>query len=131
MPIEIPKAYEPHDIEQHWARAWVDQELFRADANAPGPVFSIVIPPPNVTGSLHIGHMLEHTEIDTLTRWHRMRGDNTLYLPGTDHAAIPRSAWWCAGCTIAESSTARWAARDSWKKRGAGRKKPAARSRGR
>jgi valyl-tRNA synthetase len=51
-------------------------------------VFSIVIPPPNVTGSLHIGHMLEHTEIDILTRWHRMRGYNTLFLPGTDHAGI-------------------------------------------
>jgi valyl-tRNA synthetase len=88
MSIEIPKAYEPHEIEQKWARAWVEQELFRADANAPGPVFSIVIPPPNVTGLLHIGHMLDHTEIDILTRWHRMRGDNTLYLPGTDHAAI-------------------------------------------
>ncbi len=51
-------------------------------------MFSIVIPPPNVTGSLHIGHMLEHTEIDILTRWHRMRGYNTLFLPGTDHAGI-------------------------------------------
>jgi valyl-tRNA synthetase len=88
MSIEIPKAYEPHEIEKKWARAWVEQELFRADTNAPGPVFSIVIPPPNVTGLLHIGHMLDHTEIDILTRWHRMRGDNTLYLPGTDHAAI-------------------------------------------
>jgi valyl-tRNA synthetase len=88
MPIEIPKGYEPHEIEQKWARAWVEQELFRADADASGPVFSIVIPPPNVTGLLHIGHMLDHTEIDILTRWHRMRGDNTLYLPGTDHAAI-------------------------------------------
>src|SRR5206468_1406706 len=56
--------------------------------NAPGPVFSMVIPPPNVTGSLHIGHMLNHTEIDVLTRWHRMRGYNTLYLPGMDHAGI-------------------------------------------
>ncbi len=67
---------------------WVEQQLFRADVNAPGPVFSIVIPPPNVTGSLHIGHMLEHTEIDILTRWRRMTGYNTLYLPGTDHASI-------------------------------------------
>ena len=50
--------------------------------------FSIVIPPPNVTGSIHIGHMLEHTQIDTLTRWHRMRGDRTLWLPGMDHAGI-------------------------------------------
>ncbi|HLQ00462.1 MAG TPA: valine--tRNA ligase, partial [Candidatus Limnocylindria bacterium] len=88
MPRDIPKAYEPQQIEPRWARAWVEQQLFRADAKAPRPVFSIVIPPPNVTGSLHIGHMLEHTEIDILTRWHRMRGYNTLYLPGTDHAGI-------------------------------------------
>jgi valyl-tRNA synthetase len=85
---EIAKAYEPQQIEPRWAEFWVAEQLFRADPNAPGPVFSIVIPPPNVTGSLHIGHMLEHTEIDILTRWHRMRGYNTLYLPGTDHAGI-------------------------------------------
>jgi valyl-tRNA synthetase len=88
MPRDIAKAYDPQQIEPRWAEFWVKKNLFRADANAPGPVFSIVIPPPNVTGSLHIGHMLEHTEIDILTRWHRMRGYNTLYLPGTDHAGI-------------------------------------------
>ena len=88
MAREIAKAYEPQQIEPRWADFWVKEELFKADAHAPGPVFSIVIPPPNVTGSLHIGHMLDHTEIDILTRWHRMRGFNTLYLPGTDHASI-------------------------------------------
>ena len=88
MPREIAKAYDPQQIESRWAEFWVKDNLFRAEVNAPGPVFSIVIPPPNVTGSLHIGHMLEHTEIDILTRWHRMRGYNTLYLPGTDHAGI-------------------------------------------
>jgi len=88
MPREIAKAYEPQQIEPCWARSWVEEGLFRADPRAGGPVFSIVIPPPNVTGSLHIGHMLDHTEIDILTRWHRMRGYNTLYLPGTDHAGI-------------------------------------------
>jgi len=88
MPREIPKAYEPQLIEQRWAKQWAEEKLFRADVNAPGPVFSIVIPPPNVTGSLHIGHMLDHTEIDILTRWRRMQGYNTLYLPGTDHAGI-------------------------------------------
>jgi len=88
MPREIPKAYEPQQIEQRWAKRWAEENLFRADVNAPGPVFSIVIPPPNVTGSLHIGHMLDHTEIDILTRWRRMQGYNTLYLPGTDHAGI-------------------------------------------
>jgi valyl-tRNA synthetase len=88
MARDIAKAYEPQQIEPRWAEYWVKEELFKADADAPGPVFSIVIPPPNVTGSLHIGHMLDHTEIDILTRWHRMRGYNTLYLPGTDHAGI-------------------------------------------
>ncbi len=88
MPREIAKAYDPQQIEPRWAEFWVKDNLFRADTNAPGPVFSIVIPPPNVTGSLHIGHMLNHTEIDILTRWHRMRGFNTLYLPGMDHAGI-------------------------------------------
>jgi valyl-tRNA synthetase len=88
MAREIAKAYEPQQIEPRWADFWVKEELFKADPNAPGPVFSIVIPPPNVTGSLHIGHMLDHTEIDILTRWHRMRGFATLYLPGMDHAGI-------------------------------------------
>jgi valyl-tRNA synthetase len=88
MPREIAKAYEPKQIEPRWAEFWVKEALFTANPQAPGPVFSIVIPPPNVTGMLHIGHMLDHTEIDILTRWHRMRGYNTLYLPGTDHAGI-------------------------------------------
>jgi valyl-tRNA synthetase len=88
MGREIAKAYEPQQIEPRWAEFWVKEELFKADPSSPGPAFSMVIPPPNVTGSLHIGHMLNHTEIDILTRWHRMRGYNTLYLPGTDHAGI-------------------------------------------
>jgi valyl-tRNA synthetase len=88
MPREVAKAYEPQHIEPRWADFWVHEQLFKADPASPGPVFSIVIPPPNVTGSLHIGHMLDHTEIDILTRWHRMSGYNTLYLPGTDHAGI-------------------------------------------
>jgi valyl-tRNA synthetase len=88
MPRELAKAYDPKQIEPRWAEYWVKEQLFKADPAAPGPVFSIVIPPPNVTGSLHLGHMLEHSEIDVLTRWYRMRGYNTLYLPGTDHAGI-------------------------------------------
>src|ERR1700693_4643015 len=88
MAREIPKGYQPQEIEPKWAEYWVAEALFRANTDASPPVFSIVIPPPNVTGSLHIGHMLDHTEIDILTRWHRMRGYNTLYLPGMDHAGI-------------------------------------------
>jgi valyl-tRNA synthetase len=95
MPREIPKAYEPQEIEQRWAKAWYDEKLFRAE-NSGGPEmpgieqarFSIALPPPNVTGSIHIGHMLEHTQIDMLVRWHRMRGERTLWLPGMDHAGI-------------------------------------------
>ena len=85
---EIPKAYEPQEIEQRWAKAWFDQKLFRAENSADAKPFSIALPPPNVTGSIHIGHMLEHTQIDMLVRWRRMSGDRTLWLPGMDHAGI-------------------------------------------
>jgi valyl-tRNA synthetase len=88
MAKEIPKAYEPQQIERRWAQQWVEERLYRAENSAAGPVFSIAIPPPNVTGSIHIGHMLEHTQIDILVRWHRMQGHRTLWLPGMDHAGI-------------------------------------------
>jgi valyl-tRNA synthetase len=90
MGREIPKAYEPQEIEQRWAKDWFDGNLFRAENSRgdSGRTFSIALPPPNVTGSIHIGHMLEHTLIDMLVRWHRMRGDRTLWLPGMDHAGI-------------------------------------------
>jgi valyl-tRNA synthetase len=88
MSHEIPKTYEASEVEARWAKFWFDEQLFRADVKDPRPMWSIVIPPPNVTGSLHMGHMMDHTEIDILTRWHRMRGNNTLFLPGMDHAGI-------------------------------------------
>ncbi|HVA01887.1 MAG TPA: valine--tRNA ligase, partial [Terriglobia bacterium] len=85
---EISKVYSPESIEPRWARVWVESGLYRPLEDTARPRFSLVIPPPNVTGSLHIGHMLEHTEIDILMRWHRMRGEDVLWLPGTDHASI-------------------------------------------
>jgi valyl-tRNA synthetase len=88
MPREIPKAYEPQEIEERWAKSWFEEKLFRAENSADGEVFSIALPPPNITGSIHIGHMLEHAQIDMLVRWHRMRGHRTLWLPGMDHAGI-------------------------------------------
>ena len=95
MPREIPKAYEPQEIEERWAKAWFDEKLFRAENSGrpageagDGPPFSIALPPPNVTGSIHVGHLLEHTQIDMLVRWHRMKGQRTLWLPGMDHAGI-------------------------------------------
>ncbi len=89
MSEELSKAYDPSGIEPKWARLWVERELYRAsNTETKHPAFSIVIPPPNVTGMLHMGHMLEHALIDAIVRWRRMRGDNVLWLPGTDHAGI-------------------------------------------
>jgi valyl-tRNA synthetase len=88
MPREIPKAYEPQEIEERWAKAWFEERLFRSENSGDGPAFSIALPPPNITGSIHIGHLLEHTQIDMLVRWHRMKGRRTLWLPGMDHAGI-------------------------------------------
>jgi valyl-tRNA synthetase len=91
MPHELPKAYDSAAIEEKWAAYWVEQNLFHAsavDITASGRTLTLLLPPPNVTGRLHMGHMLEQTEIDILIRWHRMRGDRTVWVPGTDHAGI-------------------------------------------
>jgi len=93
MPREISKAYEPQQIEQRWAKRWAEEELFRADVNAPGRVFSIVIPPPNVTGSLHIRpHARPHGDRYPHAGGGEVQGYNTLYLPGTITRGFPRSA---------------------------------------
>ena len=86
--IQLDKVYEPQRFEPAWAQWWIDRGIFHAEGRPAGHTFSIVIPPPNVTGVLHMGHMLNHTEIDVVVRWHRMLGDHTLWLPGTDHAGI-------------------------------------------
>jgi valyl-tRNA synthetase len=95
MPHELPKAYDPAAIEEHWAEYWVRERLFDVSAphantaaNTSQRNFTMLLPPPNVTGRLHMGHMLNQTEMDILARWHRMRGDRTLWVPGTDHAGI-------------------------------------------
>jgi valyl-tRNA synthetase len=103
MPHDLPKAYDPTAIEDHWAEYWVRENLFaqpRPTVTDPAPgreaasgpdaksAFTILLPPPNVTGNLHMGHMFEHTESDILIRWRRMCGDRVLWVPGTDHAGI-------------------------------------------
>src|SRR5499425_2831344 len=91
MPHELPKAYEPGAIEKRWADFWIKEKLFSVPTPPAGetrPVFTLLLPPPNVTGRLHMGHMLNQTQMDIIIRWHRMRGDVTLWLPGTDHAGI-------------------------------------------
>ncbi len=86
---ELSKAYDHHDVEPRWYRTWLDRGYFHADENDRSrPAFSIVLPPPNVTGSLHLGHALTATIQDILIRWKRMSGFNVLWLPGTDHAGI-------------------------------------------
>ncbi len=89
-PLALDKVYEPQRFEPHWAEWWIDAQLYHVNAAdaQPGRTFSLVIPPPNVTGSLHIGHMLDHTIMDVAMRWHRMQGQTTLWVPGMDHAGI-------------------------------------------
>ncbi len=91
MPHDLPKSYEPGAIETRWAEYWVKEKLFSVPTPSAGdtrPVFTLLLPPPNVTGRLHMGHMLNQTQMDIIVRWHRMRGFVTLWLPGTDHAGI-------------------------------------------
>jgi valyl-tRNA synthetase len=91
MPHDLPKSYEPGAIETRWADYWIKEKLFSVPTPPEGetrPVFTLLLPPPNVTGRLHMGHMLNQTQMDIIVRWHRMRGFITLWLPGTDHASI-------------------------------------------
>jgi len=85
---ELAKGYEPHDVEKKWYATWEQNGYFRAAGQSDKPAYSIVIPPPNVTGALHMGHALNNTLQDILCRWKRMQGYNVLWMPGTDHAGI-------------------------------------------
>ncbi|CAA6825392.1 MAG: Valyl-tRNA synthetase (EC, partial [uncultured Thiotrichaceae bacterium] len=82
----MDKTYQPQDLEQRWYKFWEEQNLFAPKGE--GKPYSIMLPPPNVTGTLHVGHAFQHTIMDILTRYHSMKGDNTLWQPGTDHAGI-------------------------------------------
>ncbi len=85
---ELAKQYRPADVEGEILARWDDANAFHADESAGGNPFAVVIPPPNVTAALHMGHALNNTLQDILVRWHRMMGDNTMWMPGTDHAGI-------------------------------------------
>ncbi len=88
MEAKLPKGYEPAQVEEKWYRTWEENGYFHADETSPKPHYSIVIPPPNVTGVLHMGHALNNTLQDVLARWKRMTGHEVLWMPGTDHAGI-------------------------------------------
>jgi len=87
-PLTLPKRFDPGPAEARWYREWLTRRVFHASVDDPRPPYSIVIPPPNVTGSLHLGHALNNTLQDLLCRHHRLRGANVLWMPGTDHAGI-------------------------------------------
>jgi valyl-tRNA synthetase len=91
-PRELAKAYEPKAVEEKWYPIWKASGIFHAEPDPAKEPYCITIPPPNITGSLHMGHALNNTILDTMTRWHRMRGFCTLCLPGTDHASIATQA---------------------------------------
>jgi len=85
---DLPTRYDPKPVEAKWYRFWEERRCFHAEPEANGAPYAIVIPPPNVTGALHMGHALNNTLQDILVRWRRMQGRNTLWMPGTDHAGI-------------------------------------------
>jgi valyl-tRNA synthetase len=89
---ELPKQYDPQDAQRRWYAFWLEKGYFHADPSSSKPPFTIVIPPPNVTGALHLGHALNNTIQDILIRWKRMQGFDALWMPGTDHAGIATQA---------------------------------------
>ncbi|WP_152051444.1 valine--tRNA ligase [Tautonia marina] len=89
---QLPKQYDPQDAQARWYPFWVERNYFQADPGRDAPPYTIVIPPPNVTGALHLGHALNNTLQDILIRWRRMQGFDTLWMPGTDHAGIATQA---------------------------------------
>ena len=86
--MELAKSFEPHAVEAKWYPLWESRGWFEPSMQAGAPSFCIQLPPPNVTGTLHMGHAFQQTLMDVMVRWHRMRGDNTLWQVGTDHAGI-------------------------------------------
>ena len=88
----LSKVYDPQSVEEKWYKWWEESKFFSAKMEEDKPAFSIVMPPPNVTGMLHMGHAMDNTLQDILTRYKRMQGYNTLWVPGTDHAGIATQA---------------------------------------
>ena len=89
---ELPKQYDPQEAQERWYAFWLEKKYFHADPSSAKPAYTIVIPPPNVTGALHLGHALNNTIQDILIRWRRMQGYDALWMPGTDHAGIATQA---------------------------------------
>ena len=117
--LELSKTFDPKSAEEHWFQRWIDLGYFKADPSRPGPVFSIVIPPPNVTGQLHLGHALNVTLHDVIVRTRRMQGYNTLWHAGhrprrNSHAERGRARTRERGQATATTSAARRSSRRVW-----------------
>ena len=85
---QISKQYQPKEVEERWLQAWAEGGYVEGDESKGGESYAVTLPPPNVTGALHMGHALGSTIQDMLVRWQRMSGKNTMWMPGTDHAGI-------------------------------------------
>src|SRR5919106_175148 len=92
MTTELPKAYNPREAQEHWLKLWEERGYNHSRPDPAREAYTIVIPPPNVTGALHMGHALNNTLQDVLIRWRRMQGYNAEWMPGTDHAGIATQA---------------------------------------
>ena len=114
------QGYDPEGVEARWYRAWEEQNLFHADETSTASPYCIVIPPPNVTGSLHMGHALNNTLQDILVRWHRMAGTTPSGCPGRITPESPRRTWWSGSSGRRDTRGTSLAARRSWSASGSG-----------
>jgi valyl-tRNA synthetase len=119
--MELAKSFDPHGIESRWYPFWESRGFFAAGFDPARPSFSIQLPPPNVTGTLHMGHAFQQTLMDILTRYHRMKGENVLWQPGTDHAGIATQMVMERQLEAAANRGSRSAARSSRAASGPGR----------
>ena len=120
-PTELDKTYDPHLVEDRWYQFWETEGFFAGRTDTDQPPYSMVIPPPNVTGSLHMGHALNNTLQDILARYRRLKGDNVLWMPGTDHAASPPRMLSNANSMKKASTAIAWGGNNSLNGSGAGR----------
>ncbi len=122
----MDKTYQPHAIETSWYNTWESENYFAPQGA--GESYTIMIPPPNVTGSLHMGHGFNNAIMDALIRFRRMQGRDTLWQPGTDHAGIATQMLVERQLEAKARTVMTWAAKSSWRRSGSGRSSPVATS---
>jgi len=122
MSKELAKTYDPKGLEERLYKKWEDNKYFHAEVDRSKKPFTIVMPPPNITGQLHMGHAWDNTTQDILIRYKRMQGYNALWQPGTDHAAIATEIKIIEALRERESKKRIWAGRNFWNMPGNGKK---------